>query len=76
MEPNWGDVRDRLLDLNLKQLKPIRKIFAGCLGGATTKGEIVGEMVGQMQHWWRRCDWQGKTRVRHVLREIKRAEVA
>ncbi len=33
-------------------------------------------MIGQMQHWWRHCGWQGQTRVRHVLREIKRAEAA
>ena len=75
-EPNWGEVRDRMLALTLKQLKPVKALFNGCLGGASTKGETVGEMVGQMRHWWRNCDWQGKTRVQRVLRELRRAEVA
>lgn len=75
-EPNWGEVRDRMLALTLRQLKPVKALFNGCLGGATTKGAIVGEMVGQMQHWWHHCDWQGKSKVQHVMRELRRTEVA
>ena len=70
-EPDWTELRDSLMSLTLKQFKPVRKHFLGCLGGASTKAEAVGEMVSQMRHWWRSCGEGGRARVAEVLDTIQ-----
>ncbi len=37
MEPDWGDVRDRLLDLNLKQLNQSRRSSPAALAARPPK---------------------------------------
>lgn len=75
MEPDWTDVKKRLMALTLKEIRPIaRGWFMGCLGGASRKDETVREMVSQMRHWWHLPDAIGRGRVRNVLVELERAE--
>lgn len=53
-EPDWKAIEGQLMGLTLAQLKPLRStVFRGCLGGASSKASVVGEMVSNMQHWWR-----------------------
>lgn len=53
-EPDWKAIEGQLMGLTLAQLKPLRStVFRGCLGGASSKASVVGEMVSQMQYWWR-----------------------
>lgn len=53
-EPDWKAVEGQLMGLTLAQLKPLRStVFNGTLGGASSKASVVGEMVSQMQYWWR-----------------------
>lgn len=71
MEPSWEAVRETLMGMTTAQLKPIRRDwFAGALGGASTKAQVVGEMVSQLRHWWRLPDGYGRERVRNVLRDV------
>lgn len=72
MEPNWDELKARLMAMTTKQLRQIgRSWFAGCLGGASTKAEYVGNMIAQMHHWWHHCaEWGGQDRVRNVLKDI------
>lgn len=75
MEPDWTDVERRMKALTMKQLKPVRWWFDGCLGGASTKGEVCQTMASQMRHWWNACaEWGGRDRVRNVLNELEKAE--
>lgn len=75
MEPDWDDLRCRLMALTMRQLRPIgRAWFNGSLGGASTKAEYVREMVSQMRHWWHLPDGYGRQRVRNVLADIGRFE--
>lgn len=74
MEPGWEAVRETLMGMTTSQLKPIRRDwFAGCLGGASTKAQVVGEMVSQLRHWWLMPDGYGRERVRNVLRDVGKA---
>lgn len=74
-EPDWNEVEHRMLDLTLKQLKPVKRLFNGCLGGASSKRETVRTMVNQMRYWWRCLEGDaGKIRVRHVLEDLEKAE--
>ena len=74
MEPDWEAIAERMMRLTVRQLKPVRWWFNGCLGGASTKSEVVRQMVSQMRHWWRLSDGRGKQRVRNVLKDLKEAE--
>ena len=69
MEPNWEDVERMLSEMTVKQLRELgRTWFCGCLGGATTKRDIVRAMTSQMRHWWRMD--VGRVRVRLVMEEL------
>ena len=71
MEPSWDELRERLFGMTMRELRGIgRDWFAGCLGGASTKAQVVGEMVSQMRHWWYLPDGYGRQRVANVLRDI------
>ena len=74
-EPDWNEVRGRLMALTMRQMRPVRWWFSGCLGGATAKGDVVREMVSQMRHWWHHADG-GPARVARVLAELDEAEGA
>lgn len=76
VEPDWGDVRARLMAMPMRKLRPIgRRWFSGMLGGSTAKGKYVGTMVDQMRYWWRSCaDRGGRERVSNVLKTIAEAE--
>jgi len=64
-----------LMNMTTAQLKPIRRDwFAGALGGASTKAQVVGEMVTQLRHWWHLPDGYGRERVRNVLRDVGMGE--
>lgn len=53
-EPDWTEIEWQLMGLTLAQLRPLRStVFRGCLGGTSSKASVVGEMVSQMQYWWR-----------------------
>lgn len=71
MEPSWETVRETLMGMTTKELRGIgRRWFAGCLGGASTKAQIVDEMVSQMRHWWHLPDGYGRQDVANVLRDV------
>ena len=76
MEPNWEDIRRRLMRLTLTQLKPIRAYFNGCLDGASTKADVVDGMIRQMRHWWRttEADSPERIRIETVTIELEKAE--
>lgn len=75
MEPSWDELRGRLLGMTVRELRGIRRDwFAGCLGGASTKAQVVGEMVSQLRHWWRMPDGYGRQRVANVLRDVEKIE--
>ena len=75
MEPSWEAVRETLMGMTTKQLRAIaRDWFAGCLGGASTKRDVVDAMVSQLRHWWRLPDGYGRERVRNVLRDVGMGE--
>lgn len=75
MEPDWTDVERRMRALTLRQLKPVRWWFDGCLGGASTKADVCHTMASQMRHWWHACaEWGGRERVANVLKELEKAE--
>ena len=69
-EPDWDGIRQRMMALTVRQLKPIRWWFSGCLGGASTKAEVTREMASQLRHWWRLPDGLGRGRVANVLGEL------
>ena len=74
-EPDWADVQKRMSALTLKQLKPVKAWFNGNLGGASTKAEVIQTMTNQMRYWWRNVEGgMGKSRVRHVMEELEKAE--
>lgn len=71
MEPSWDALRDHLGAMTVRELRGIgRRWFAGCLGGASTKAQIVDEMVTQLRHWWHLPDGYGRDEVRNVLKDI------
>lgn len=71
MEPSWDALRDHLGAMTVRELRGIgRRWFAGCLGGASTKAQIVDEMVTQLRHWWHLPDGYGRDEVRNVLRDV------
>lgn len=75
MEPSWEAVHGMLMNMTTAQLKPIRRDwFAGALGGASTKRDVVDAMVSQLRHWWRLPDGYGRERVRNVLRDVGMGE--
>lgn len=82
-EPDWEMLRQRMDAMTMRQLKPVKAWFCGCLGGVSGKAAVINEMVGQMEHWWRRaqsktCDAADRqallTRLGKILREIDDAE--
>ena len=51
-EKMMGDAEEVLSHLTVKELRAIgSKHFNGCLGGASSKNQIVTEMVVQLRHW-------------------------
>lgn len=70
-EPDWTSVQSRMMALTLKRLAPVKILFLGCLGGASTKHEMVREMVSQMRHWWRSG---ASDRAIQALKELEEAE--
>ena len=77
MEPDWTDIKRRLTALTLKELRPVKGWFSGCLGGASGKAEIISTMVSQMRHWWRHCaDMGGRERTKNVLKDLEKVELA
>ena len=71
MEPSWDALRDHLGAMTVRELRGIgRRWFAGCLGGASTKAQIVDEMVTQLRHWWHLPEGYGRDEVRNVLKDI------
>ncbi len=75
MEPDWTDIKRRMTALTLKELRPVKEWFSGCLGGVSGKAATVDAMVTQMRHWWRNCaDMGGRERVKNVLKELEQAE--
>lgn len=72
MEPSWDALRDHLGAMTVRELRGIgRRWFAGCLGGASTKAQIVDEMVSQLRYWWHLPDGYGRDEVRNVMRDIE-----
>lgn len=75
MEPDWTDIKRRMSALTLKELRPVKGWFSGCLGGASGKAEIIATMVSQMQYWWHNCaDMGGRERVKNVLKDLETVE--
>ena len=75
MEPSWDALRDHLGAMTVKELRGIgRRWFNGCLGGASTKAQVVGEMVSQLRYWWHLPDGYDRQRVANVLRDIDEIE--
>ena len=75
MEPSWDALRDHLGAMTVRELRGIgRRWFAGCLGGASTKAQIVDEMVSQLQYWWHLPDGDGREDVANVLRDVGMGE--
>ena len=75
MEPSWDALRDHLGAMTVRELRGIgRRWFAGCLGGASTKAQVVDEMVTQLRHWWHLPDGYGRDEVRNVLRDVGMGE--
>ena len=69
-EPNWSELEARLKQLTVRQLRRIGSHwFNGMLGGASSKGDIICEMVSQMRSFWRNKEG-GRERVANVIREI------
>ena len=69
-EPSWNSLQERLSKLTLRKIKPIKKKwFDGAMGGASSKQEIVQEMVSQMRYWWHNAD-DGQSRVTRIVEEI------
>lgn len=74
-EPDWDELKARLEKMTVKQLRVVTsRWFAGCMGGASAKYEIIQEMVAQMRHWWNLPDNLGKLRVGNVLRTIAKLD--
>lgn len=71
LEPDWTSVQSRMMALTLKRLAPVKILFLGCLGGASTKAEMVREMVSQMRHWWR---YGARDRAIQALQELEKVE--
>jgi hypothetical protein len=76
IEPYWNEIEQRMMALTLKQLRPIRAYFNGCLGGASTKADVVDGMIRQMRHWWRttEADSPERIRIETVTIELEKAE--
>jgi hypothetical protein len=70
-EPDWNSVQSRMMALTLKRLAPVKILFLGCLGGASTKAEIIATMVSQMRHWWRSG---ARDRAIQALQELEKVE--
>ena len=72
-EPDWKDLKETLLGMTMRQLRPIgKRWFNGAMGGASRKSAHVQTMVAQMRHWWRSCAEQGgRERVESVLKDIR-----
>ena len=70
-EPDWNSIRSRMMALTLKRLAPVKILFLGCLGGASTKAEIIATMVSQMRHWWRNG---ASDRAIQALQELEKVE--
>ena len=69
-EPNWNSLQERLSKLTLRQIRPIKKKwFDGCMGGASSKYEIVREMVSSMRYWWRNAE-DGQSCVMQIVEEV------
>ena len=74
MEPEWEDVRARLMALPMRLIRPIGRMrFMGSMGGASAKAEYVGEMITSMRYWWDHAE-NGQEQVNDVLLMIENAE--
>lgn len=75
MEPDWNEVRERLMALTMRELRPLKSgWFNGLLGGASGKTEVVSNMVSQMRHWWNVPDMPGQARVKNILKDLRKIE--
>jgi hypothetical protein len=70
-EPDWNSVQSRMMALTLKRLAPVKILFLGCLGGASTKAETIATMVSQTRYWWRNG---ARDRAIQALKELEEAE--
>lgn len=52
-EPDFDGIREMLAGMSMRDLKPIRRLFGGSLGGASGKAATVSAMMSQLEHWWR-----------------------
>ena len=67
-EPDWDELSERLSRLSVKQLHVVTsRWFAGSMGGASKKSDIVQTMVSQMRHWYRLENGYGMVRVENVF---------
>ena len=74
VEPEWEDVRARLMALPMRLIRPIGRMrFMGSMGGASAKAEYVGEMIISMRYWWNNVE-NGQEQVNDVLLMIENAE--
>ena len=52
-EPDFDGIREMLAGMGMRDIKPIRRLFGGSLGGASGKAETLAAMMSQLEHWWR-----------------------
>ena len=52
-EPDFRGIHEMLAGMSMKDLKPIRKLFGGSLGGASGKAATIDAMTSQLEYWWR-----------------------
>lgn len=74
-EPDWDELSERLSRLSVKQLHVVTsRWFAGSMGGASKKSDIVQTMVSQMRHWYRLENGYGMVRVENVFNTISKLD--
>lgn len=74
-EPDWGELKERLSKLTVKQLRKLTSSwFVGDMGGATTKGDIIHIMLIQMASWYRAPEQIGHGRIANVLADLAKVE--
>ena len=68
---DWDEISTRLSALTVRELREIgRRHFAGSLGGASAKYELVQAMVTQMRYWSRLESESAKSKLQAALQEI------
>lgn len=74
-EPDWGELKERLSKLTVKQLRVLTgRWFNGSMGGATTKSDIIHIMLIQMASWYRAPEQIGHGRIANVLTDLAKVE--